>query len=49
LRNAAQRRTWTFYETVNLDELAKNRHSGESRIPDALQLFENTGFQLSPE
>jgi len=38
-----------FLTYVKIDELAKRRHSGECRSPGALQLFENTGFRLSPE
>ena len=37
------------FSTVKFDELVKSRHSGENRSPDDLQLFEMTGFQLSPE
>jgi hypothetical protein len=36
-------------KAVKYDGLVKSRHSGENRSPDDLQLFEKTGFRLSPE
>jgi hypothetical protein len=39
----------TFYEFINLDELAKSPHPGENRGPEVLQVPKKTGFRLSPE
>jgi len=39
----------SFYKVIRDDSLIKSRHSGENRSPDDLQLFEKTGFRLSPE
>jgi hypothetical protein len=45
IQNPKQKKQSKF----KIDEFVKSRHSGENRSPDALQLFEKTGFRLSPE
>ena len=34
----------TFYESVNIDELVKSRHTRECGYTKSIQLFEKTGF-----
>jgi len=36
-------------DMLNLDGPVNSRHSGKDRSPGGLQLFEKTGFRLSPE